>query len=65
MSDEGLGWEPLLMTDSRPGAALKAALFTTYDRADETFATAATRPAYRRALARMGFARRQRGALPT
>jgi hypothetical protein len=25
------------MTDARPGAALKAALFTTYDRADETF----------------------------
>ncbi|HUY33649.1 MAG TPA: hypothetical protein VMV69_12940 [Pirellulales bacterium] len=35
MSSAEFGWESLLRTDAPAGCALKAALFTTYDRADE------------------------------
>lgn len=35
MSDLAFAWESLLHTDAPPTSALKAALFTTYDRADE------------------------------
>ena len=35
MSSAEFGWESLLHTDAPPGCSLKAALFTTYDRADE------------------------------
>jgi len=35
MSNTEFGWEPLLHTDSPTGCPLKAALFTTYDRAEE------------------------------
>ena len=35
MSSVGFGWESLLRTDAPSGCALKAGLFTTYDRADE------------------------------
>lgn len=35
MSNVGFGWESLLRTDAPSGSALKAGLFTTYDRADE------------------------------
>lgn len=34
-SNEKLGWESLLHSDAPEGCALRAALFTTYDRADE------------------------------
>jgi len=34
-SNEKLGWESLLNSDAPAGCALQAALFTTYDRADE------------------------------
>lgn len=35
MSNAEFGWESLLHTDAPVGCSLKAALFTTYDRADE------------------------------
>ena len=35
MSSAEFGWESLLHTDAPPACSLKAALFTTYDRADE------------------------------
>lgn len=35
-SDGGLGWDSLLHSDAPDGCALRAALFTTYDRADES-----------------------------
>ncbi len=35
MSSSEFGWQSLLHTDAPPGCPLKAALFTTYDRADE------------------------------
>jgi hypothetical protein len=35
MDSNKFGWESLLRTDSPPKSTLKAALFTTYDRADE------------------------------
>ncbi len=37
MSSTEVGWESLLHTDAPSGCSLKAALFTTYDRADERF----------------------------
>ena len=35
MSSDEFEWESLLHTDAPSGCSLKAALFTTYDRADE------------------------------
>ena len=35
MSNSKFGWESLLHTDAPSACPLKAALFTTYDRADE------------------------------
>ena len=35
MSETEFGWQSLLHTDAPPACSLKAALFTTYDRADE------------------------------
>lgn len=35
MTDSRFDWESLLRTDAPAGSVLKAALFTTYDRADE------------------------------
>ncbi len=37
MSNSEFGWQSLLHTDAPSGCPLKAALFTTYDRADERF----------------------------
>ena len=35
MSNVEFGWQSLLHTDTPPACSLQAALFTTYDRADE------------------------------
>src|SRR4051812_12636065 len=35
MSSAEFGWQSLLHTEAPPGCSLQAALFTTYDRADE------------------------------
>jgi hypothetical protein len=37
MTEQELGWEPLLHTDAPKGCVLKAAMFTTHDRPDATF----------------------------
>jgi hypothetical protein len=37
MNSDGIGWELLIRSHATSGCSLKAALFTTYDRADERF----------------------------